>query len=306
MTEAVLDVRALLVNKEEESSEDETLAPVLDIDLGNLLAFDYQDQPKDAKLIKDHAERVVQGLFDQVFNLPVTKSDVGPLAQLPYPKTGIPREKPIPKPKPPTKWEAFAKEKGIQKQKKRSRMAFDEVSGEYKPRFGAGRAADPVADSWVLEDKPGELKHYGAEDPFELARKKKKDQREQQAKREEANRRRRENAVSDPVTLSLNHVEKRPKEAIQKAISLTQKSTASMGKFDKAFKDEPKIKMAPKHMPTDFSKEQELTKKIADRILRDMPEIDANLAANQVIQKEQQQNRARNSRGERPNKRRKQ
>lgn len=56
-------------------------------------------------------------------------------------------------------------------------------------------------------------------------------------------------------------------------------------------------------MPSDFSAEQELTKKIADRILRDMPEIDADKAANQAIQKEQRQRR--NS-DKRPTKRRKQ
>lgn len=41
----VLDVRALLA-KDEHSEEDETMAPVLEIDVGNLLVFDYQDQPK--------------------------------------------------------------------------------------------------------------------------------------------------------------------------------------------------------------------------------------------------------------------
>jgi hypothetical protein len=58
-------------------------------------------------------------------------------------------------------------------------------------------------------------------------------------------------------------------------------------------------------MPKDFRAEQELTKKIADRIIRDMPELDADKAANQAIQTEQRQNRNRNSQ-ERPGKRRKQ
>lgn len=301
-----MDVRALLAREQVESDEDETMAPVLDFDVGNLLVFDFQDQRKGSKFVKEHAEKAVQGLFDQVFNLPVTKSDVGALAQLPYPSTPIPREKPVPQPKLPTKWENFAKEKGIQKQKKRSRLLLDETSGEYKPRYGKGRAADPVADSWVLEDKPHELEKYDAEDPFELARKKKKDARDQQTKREAANKRRREQVVQDPVTLNLNHVEKRPREALQKAIAMSQKSTASMGKFDKAHKDEPKIKGAPKHMPANFSKEQELTKKIADRILRDMPEIDTDKAANLAMHNEEQRFRRRNSRGESNSKRRKQ
>lgn len=303
MSEAILDVRALLAQKEQEE-EDESMAPVLEIDGGNLLVFDYQDQPKGSKHVQGQAERAIQGLFDKVFNLPVTRSDVGPLANLPVPTTPIPREKPLPQPKLPTKWEAFAKEKGIQKKQKRNRLIFDEASGEYKPRFGSGRAADPVADSWVLEDKPHQLAKTGAVDPFEAAQKKKKEVREKQKKREAANKRRRDSAgVSDPITLNLNHVERRPKEAIQKAIALSQKSTASMGKFDKAHKDEPKVKRAPKHMPTNFSAEQELTKKIADRIIRDMPELDADKAANLAIHSQEQRSRKRNSE-DRPGKRR--
>lgn len=54
-------------------------------------------------------------------------------------------------------------------------------------------------------------------------------------------------------------------------------------------------------MPSDFSAEQDLTRKIADRILRDLPEMDTEKAANLEIQKEQQKRR--NSGG--PPKRRK-
>jgi regulator of ribosome biosynthesis len=147
----VLDVRALL---EEKTDDGTSLAPVLEIDLGNLLVFDHQEQPRGSEYVKEQAESCIQRLFDKLFNCPVIKSDAGPLAELPLPTTPIPREKPIPQPKPPTKWELFAKEKGIQKKQKRSRLKFDEVSGEYKPRYGKGRAADPVADSWVLDDKP--------------------------------------------------------------------------------------------------------------------------------------------------------
>jgi len=301
MSEEILDVRALFQQKEAE--EDESLAPVLEIDLGNLLVFDYQEQPRGSKYIQEQAERCVQGLFDKVFNLPAIKSDAGPLAELPYPTTPIPREKPIPQPKPPTKWEKFAKDKGIQKQKKRSRLSYDDASGEYKPRYGRGRAADPVADSWVLDDKPHQLQEAGASDPFEMAQMKKKESRQKQQKKEVLNKKRQQAAISNPVTLSLNTQEKVPKASLQTAIAIAQKSTASMGKFDKAHKDEPKIKTKPKHMPSDFSAEQELTKRIADRILRDMPEIDVNQAANQEIQKEQ---RRRSATRERPTKRRKQ
>jgi regulator of ribosome biosynthesis len=54
---------------------------------------------------------------------------------LPAPTTTLPREKPLPKPKEETRWEKFAKEKGIVK-RKRERMVFDETAQEWKPRFG--------------------------------------------------------------------------------------------------------------------------------------------------------------------------
>lgn len=63
------------------------------------------------------------------------------MAELPEPKTQLPRAKPLPKPRDPTKWEAFAQRKGIVKHK-RSKEVWDEEAGEYKRRFGYQRAGD--------------------------------------------------------------------------------------------------------------------------------------------------------------------
>ena len=57
----------------------------------------------------------------------------------------------VPKGKALTKWEQFAKLKGITKTKK-SRMVFDEERQEYAPRFGHKRAND-ASRSWLLEHK---------------------------------------------------------------------------------------------------------------------------------------------------------
>ena len=46
----------------------------------------------------------------------------------------IPREKPIPK-KEETKWESFARSKGIKKHKK-ERMVYDKNAKEGRPRWG--------------------------------------------------------------------------------------------------------------------------------------------------------------------------
>ena len=56
--------------------------------------------------------------------------------------------KPVPKVKPETRWQKFAKAKGIKKQK-RSRMIFDEATQEWKPRFGYKRVNDDQND-WVI------------------------------------------------------------------------------------------------------------------------------------------------------------
>jgi regulator of ribosome biosynthesis len=58
---------------------------------------------------------------------------------LPKPITILPRAKPIPKPKPLTKWEKYRIEKGLQAKQKRSRMVYSELAGDWVPRWGKGR-----------------------------------------------------------------------------------------------------------------------------------------------------------------------
>lgn len=57
-----------------------------------------------------------------------------------------------------TKWEKFAKQKGI-KNNKRERMLYDEDTGEYKPRFGYKRGNNGIEDTPIVEVKDGQ-------DPF--------------------------------------------------------------------------------------------------------------------------------------------
>jgi regulator of ribosome biosynthesis len=75
-------------------------------------------------------------------------------AQLPsYCTILLPREKPPPKPKEETKWEKFAREKGITN-KKKSKMVWDEEKQEWAPRFGYKRAKDDSKS--FIELKPGQ------------------------------------------------------------------------------------------------------------------------------------------------------
>ena len=77
----------------------------------------------------------MQLLLAALFSLPALSSPEGPLAQLPAPTTQLPRAKPLPKPKPPTKWEKFARAKGISSQR-RDRKVWDEERQAWVPRWG--------------------------------------------------------------------------------------------------------------------------------------------------------------------------
>jgi len=96
---------------------------------------------------------------------------------LPQVKTVFPRHKKIPEQKALTKWERFAKEKGIQKTK-RSRMVFDEITKTWVPRWGPGSIKKIQESTDIIRDvKPGENPN---EDPFEKKAKTKQLQKEKQ------------------------------------------------------------------------------------------------------------------------------
>ena len=85
----------------------------------------------------------------------------------------LPREKPIPKQKPMTKWERFRIEKGLPMKQKRGRMVFDEKTSEWVPRYGAG-SVKKIQDqhNWLMEEK---AKHRDAGlDPFTYQKNEKK------------------------------------------------------------------------------------------------------------------------------------
>ena len=98
------------------------------------------------------ARAITQSLANKLFAQPAEPVQGGRLAQLPPPTTVLPREKPLPKPKPLTKWQKFAQEKGIKK-RKRSKLEFDEASGDWKRRHGYQRANDEI-DVPIIEAKP--------------------------------------------------------------------------------------------------------------------------------------------------------
>ena len=76
----------------------------------------------------------------------------------------LPREKPAPKPKPLTKWEAYAKSKGIDRKSnkakggeegKAGRLVWDDQVKEWLPKFGYKKAKAEQQKNWMMEIKVG-------------------------------------------------------------------------------------------------------------------------------------------------------
>lgn len=220
----------------------------MEFDLGNLTAYDGTALDRNSfsngvdTTCHAMATRICQALTRQLFNLPSESALQGRIAELPPPTTVLPREKPLPKPRPPTKWELFAQKKGIVKRKK-SKIEFDEATGEWRRRHGYKKANDEEAVP-VIEAKPGET--TGVEDPFTKLRKDKKQRVKKQEERQLSNLK---NSAKEggalPPSLKLaaalpEHGRGRPskrKELQSELKAITRQvtaSTASMGRFDRA------------------------------------------------------------------------
>lgn len=102
--------------------------------------------------LRSTARDGIQALVAALYALPIQSSPDGPAAQLPPPTTALPRTKPLPKPKLPTKWERFAAAKGIQKTR-REKKVWDEERQEWVARWGRGGKSREEEDKWIHEVK---------------------------------------------------------------------------------------------------------------------------------------------------------
>lgn len=125
-----------------------------------LAAFDTS--PTDPAAYADLEPHLLQltltsthSLLAALFALPTTRSPAGPVTAFPPPATLLPREKPLPKPKPLTKWERFANEKGIS-HKKKEKDVWDDERQEWVPRWGRFGKNKDKEEQWLHEVKPGE------------------------------------------------------------------------------------------------------------------------------------------------------
>jgi len=214
----------------------ENLADATTLDLHHLTASCRAPCPDGSAALTKQATQATQMLVDGLFALPVDRSPAGPIARLPAGVTPLPREKRLPEARPETKWEAFAKEKGIGK-KKTSRMAWDEDRDKWAPQWGYDRAGG--GDAPIIELKGDDI----MSDPREATRKAKKARVDKNASQRAGNEKRAKKAKGKdsrdkiPEGLPTDLAEgpgRRHKGAdgVAGALKRAQVATASLGKFD--------------------------------------------------------------------------
>lgn len=88
------------------------------------MCFYFRSESNRDEYLKDLARDNTQLLLNKIWELPIERVEEAIVAKLPAPTFVLPREKPLPKPKPLTKWQKYAREKGITKTKK-SKLNWD-------------------------------------------------------------------------------------------------------------------------------------------------------------------------------------
>ena len=213
----------------------------------------------------------------------------------------LPRSLPIPVAKPLTKWEKYKQEKGIV-QRKRSRMVYSEEVGDWVPRWGRG-SVKKIQDSlnWVMEEKePGVNPFEQKSNEKQLAKAKqlKRQMKNEEyakkvlnSKKEGNNNNSSNNNIINSKSEPKQKLSKKQRKALKaqkeiqklnddkknlsKRLEQVQKSTRSMGNFDKKLKNEKEInllkkKRVSKDILSDKKKEKSRDKRILDNILKNV------------------------------------
>jgi len=218
-------------------------------------------------------------LIRSLWELPTEVSDAGPLVTLPtYDEVRLPRAMPPPPPKQETKWEKFAKAKGMPLNKeKRSRKVWDEATGSWMFRHGYEKA-NAKGNEWPIMEVGATDNPY--DDPWEKQREEKRTRVDRNIERRMKNEERSGNLLkgatsravkgkqaayevgkesgrkdskslpaglpvdlknsANPLKAAENKL--RGKRSTLAALSAVQKSTASLGKFDRMREGEPERK----------------------------------------------------------------
>ena len=149
--------------------------PHLHFDHGLMTVVDSSTASSSTPNAPPHA--AMQALLSSLISsLPIkVDADHGPLLSLPLPSTILPRAKPLPKPKPLTKWQQFARKKGIpEKSKKEGKLVYEEDTKEWVPRWGYKGANKKVEEQWIHEVPMGKQDDYDPSKAMKAERKKRR------------------------------------------------------------------------------------------------------------------------------------
>mmetsp|Transcript_2293 Transcript_2293/g.3320 ORF Transcript_2293/g.3320 Transcript_2293/m.3320 type:complete len:483 (-) Transcript_2293:54-1502(-) len=248
-------------------------------------------------------------LLTALFELPVERSDAGPKGLLPaHFEIKTPRSLPPPAAKKETRWEKFAKERGIAvNKKKRESKVWDETTGTWMYRHGYKKANSDSTEWPIMEVKKNDDPYA---DPWLKARDAKRDRVDKNIENQMRNKERagllskgtttralkdkkkardegreggkKGNVIPSGVPIDLREKstssEKRGMSLTKSALFATQRSTASLGKFDamrdgeperkKAFEKSKKRKFESSTDKRVISTESDRSMKVLDKVLK--------------------------------------
>ncbi|XP_013854973.1 ribosome biogenesis regulatory protein homolog [Austrofundulus limnaeus] len=299
---AACSVEELLAKAEQEEAEKLRSITVhkeldLDFDIGNLLACDknriesrdFRGQKKE-DFLRGLARDNTQLLINEIWKLQTERVEEVIVAKLPEPTTRLPREKPPPKPRPPTKWEQFAKLKGIQK-KKKTNLVWDETAKEWRRRWGYKRAKDDTKD-WLIEVPE-------TADPNEDQFAKRVKAKKERVAKNELNRLRniaRAQKAKIPGVGLLPKTQQ-SKDELSRAVCVARTSTASAGRFQERLAKEKAPKNSGKKrkfepLIGDFSSEKQRQLDLLKVLDSKRPRLDITKAVNTQMRQEDREEAA--------------
>eukprot|EP00916_Digyalum_oweni_P008105 GHVL01013571.1.p1 GENE.GHVL01013571.1~~GHVL01013571.1.p1 ORF type:complete len:283 (-),score=81.97 GHVL01013571.1:1620-2468(-) len=211
-----------------------------DVHLEHLLGVDLTPIYREEQ-VQEATKRNIQLLIEKTCQLPKHNTPVGAVVTLPTANRSLdsfslPREKPIPAQTAKTRWDRFAEAKNITK-RKRSRLVWDDIAQDWRPRWGYKSAAKlkEAAETAIIELKPGQtdpLLERSQEKQLSKIKQKKRQLRNQM----EATGKKLPPGVTN-MALPANE-RKRGAANLSVVLQRAQRSTASFGRFDPTLENE--------------------------------------------------------------------
>ena len=268
--------KSTVVHKDVDVETDAGTLLALDSNTLDLKALKAQQEPYLRSLTRDN----VQLLINKIWELPTERIDEVIVAKLPKPHFVLPRSRQLPKPKPLTKWQKFAKEKGIRTKKKgKSKLQWDEELQKWIPTFGYKRKTALEQKEWLVEVND---ENKAMEDPFAAAKAAKEERQSKNELQRLRNIAKAKNIKIPKVGLPTKEHFPEAKQLSQ-AITIARTSTASVGKFQDRLPKEkdakgiakqvPGMKRKAENVPLNLNDEKKRNTDLAENILKSNTKI---------------------------------